>query len=159
MHVSIVSFLLMGYALPSISYKDLGDHSREEILPILVIDTNRTDHMLQPILNSNAAKAIVAMQRVLVLLPMILGMTASAQSWSAPTEVYDPRGAGGDVGKYNSMAIVNGYPAVATYDVAHSRILYMRAADASGTVWNTPISVNAPAATCTVCTRMWSRLK
>lgn len=149
MKKGIVSFLLIRYALPSNGYKDLGDHSREGILAILVIDTNRTDRMLQPIIYFNSKQTILPMRQVLLLLPMLLGLTASAQSWSAPTEVYDPRGTSGDIGKYNSMAIVNGYPAVATYDVAHSRILYMRAADASGTVWNTPISVNAPAANCT----------
>jgi hypothetical protein len=105
--------------------------------------------MFDPISCSGPIKANHLLRQFLLMLPMLLGMAASAQSWSTPTEVYDPRGTGGDVGTHNSMALVNGIPAVATYDVAHSRILYVRAMDASGTSWNTPISVPAPAENCT----------
>ncbi|MBL7950801.1 MAG: T9SS type A sorting domain-containing protein [Flavobacteriales bacterium] len=73
-------------------------------------------------------------------------LTASvilAQSWNAPVEVPDHRGTGGDIGTFNSLAIINGHPAIATVDRTHQCIRYVRAADAAGTAWGTPVSISA----------------
>lgn len=49
------------------------------------------------------------------------------------------------MGLYNSMAIVNGHPAVATLDEVHKMVRFMRANDPQGSTWGTPVFVNLPA--------------
>jgi len=43
------------------------------------------------------------------------------------------------------MAIVNGHPAIATLDVGHNMIRYVRGNDPQGNSWGTPVFVNTPA--------------
>lgn len=70
---------------------------------------------------------------------------ATAQTWQPPQEIPDHRGTGGTIGLWNSMTIVNGHPAIATVDVGHNMIRYVRANDPQGTTWGTPVFVNTPA--------------
>lgn len=71
--------------------------------------------------------------------------TALAQTWSPPIEVPDYRGTGSALGYYNSMAIVNGHPAIATLDDVHKMIRFVRANDPQGSTWGAPVFVNLPA--------------
>jgi hypothetical protein len=79
------------------------------------------------------------------LLVALLGNVAHAQTWQSPQEIPDHRGSGGAIGLWNSMTIVNGHPAIATVDVGHNMIRYVRANDPQGTSWGTPVFVNTPA--------------
>jgi len=48
-----------------------------------------------------------------------------------------------NVGQYTSGAVVNGTPAISYYDVTNGDLKYVRATDASGTVWGTPATVSS----------------
>lgn len=71
--------------------------------------------------------------------------TATARSWSPPVEVPDYQGTTGVLGYDNSMTIVNGHPAIATLDNVHRMVRFVRALDAQGSAWGTPVMVNVPA--------------
>ena len=47
-----------------------------------------------------------------------------------------------DVGKFTSLAVVNGFPAISYVDDTNDRLLYVRATDASGTAWSSPVIVD-----------------
>jgi Secretion system C-terminal sorting domain/Ig-like domain CHU_C associated len=47
----------------------------------------------------------------------------------------------GNVGTFTSSAIVNGFPAVSYYDAAGGNLKYVRATDANGTTWGTPVTI------------------
>jgi len=47
----------------------------------------------------------------------------------------------GDVGSYNSLAQINGRPAIAYYDYTNRYLKYVRASDAKGYSWPTPMSI------------------
>jgi hypothetical protein len=47
-----------------------------------------------------------------------------------------------DVGQWNSLAVVDGHPAVSYYDATAQALLYQRANDAVGSSWGTPIVVD-----------------
>ncbi|MBN2083171.1 PKD domain-containing protein [bacterium] len=47
----------------------------------------------------------------------------------------------GDVGMYNSVAVINGRPAVSYYDQTNRYLKFVRAADAKGYSWPTPMSL------------------
>ncbi len=51
----------------------------------------------------------------------------------------------GDVGKYTSLAVVNGNPAISyqTNGAGYGDLKYVRATDADGTSWGTPVTVDA----------------
>jgi len=51
-------------------------------------------------------------------------------------------GSGGLVGLYTSQALVNGNPAIAYYDNSVGDLIYVRALDATGTSWGTPVVVD-----------------
>jgi hypothetical protein len=76
---------------------------------------------------------------------LCLTAVTSAQTWQPPQEIPDHRGTGGAIGLYNSMAIVDGNPAIATVDASHNMVRYVRANDPQGSSWGTPVFVNTPA--------------
>jgi len=80
----------------------------------------------------------------LLLTAITLATPGRTQSWNAPVQVPDHRGSGGSIGTFNSMAIVDGKPAIATVDVTHNGVWYIRANDAAGTDWNAPMMVRTP---------------
>jgi hypothetical protein len=49
----------------------------------------------------------------------------------------------GQVGQYASLAVVNGNPAISYYDVTNLDLKYVRATDASGTSWGTPVTLDS----------------
>jgi hypothetical protein len=63
-------------------------------------------------------------------------------TWNTPVTV-DAFG-GFDVGGHNSLAIVNGNPAIAYLDNTNQNLKYVRASDANGTSWGAPLIVDAP---------------
>lgn len=52
----------------------------------------------------------------------------------------------GDVGQYTSLVVVNGNPAISYYDQTNQDLKFVRAVDASGTSWNTPIALDTSGA-------------
>ena len=76
---------------------------------------------------------------------LLVAAAGFAQSWQEPAEIPDHRGSGGTIGLYNSMAIVDGHPAIATVDASHNMVRFIRANDPQGTSWGTPVFVNVPA--------------
>jgi hypothetical protein len=73
-----------------------------------------------------------------------LGLTPSlnAQNWQTPVEILDTIGGTGVTGHYNCMKIINGKPAIAFYDVTHTRLQYVYALDAQGNQWSEVITVD-----------------
>ena len=67
-----------------------------------------------------------------------------AQTWNTPVIIESSVGTGGSIGQYTSMAIVNGKPAIAFYDVTRQNLVYMVATDADGLSWNNSIVIDAP---------------
>jgi hypothetical protein len=65
---------------------------------------------------------------------------ATGSSWGTPLTV----DSSGYVGLYASLAVVDGYPAIAYYDGASKyNLKYVRASDASGSAWGTPLTVHS----------------
>ena len=60
---------------------------------------------------------------------------ADGTSWGSPQTVDNNVN---KVGEYNSLAIVNGYPAISYYDGSVGKLNFIRATDANGTSWGTP---------------------
>lgn len=61
-------------------------------------------------------------------------------SWAAPVTAV---ASASSVGQYTSLTTVNGFPAIAYYDVTAGDLKYVRATDANGTAWGTPVTVEA----------------
>ncbi len=60
-----------------------------------------------------------------------------AQQWDAPIEVPDTVGPmNGSTGQYTSMALVNGNPAIAFYNVTGTRLQFVRANNPQGSSWS-----------------------
>jgi hypothetical protein len=66
-------------------------------------------------------------------------LTTNGAIWGAPVVAHV--GGANLVGKFPSLTIVNGRPAVAYYDDTADDLKYVRAADANGTTWGAPITV------------------
>ena len=49
----------------------------------------------------------------------------------------------GDAGHFASMAVVNGNPAVSYLDNSNNVLKYVRANDADGTTWGTPVTIDS----------------
>ncbi|MCH7471857.1 hypothetical protein IIA79_02775 [bacterium] len=47
------------------------------------------------------------------------------------------------VGQYTSLAVVNGRPAISYYDVNNGDLKYVRASDADGASWSTPLTLDS----------------
>ncbi len=65
---------------------------------------------------------------------------AVGSSWGTPVAA-DPDGSS-SVGRYPSMAIVNGHPAIAYLKNAGEDVRYVRANDADGASWGTPVNID-----------------
>jgi hypothetical protein len=70
----------------------------------------------------------------------VLSLTPRAQAAINIVTVDD--GGKNNVGLHTSLAVVNGHPAISYIDETKDNLLYVRAVDASGTVWGTPIVVD-----------------
>jgi uncharacterized delta-60 repeat protein len=72
---------------------------------------------------------------------------ATGTGWSAPVIVDNGGGLGGN-GQYTSLQVVNGNPAISYHDVANGDLHYVRATNASGTAWGTPVTVDGSSTDC-----------
>lgn len=52
-------------------------------------------------------------------------------------------GTGGVTGEYTSLLVVNGNPSIVCYNRTRSALVYMRATDASGVGWSTPLMLDS----------------
>lgn len=75
-------------------------------------------------------------------LKYVRALDASGTTWPAGS-IADSGFESGDVGYYTSQAVVNGNPAISYYDQTNGDLNYVRANDASGTSWDTPVVVDA----------------
>jgi hypothetical protein len=64
---------------------------------------------------------------------------ATGSSWDTPLTVDST----GDVGKYASLAVVNGNPAIAYYFDGDDDLKYVRADTTTGSSWGTPVTVDS----------------
>lgn len=62
-------------------------------------------------------------------------LDVNGDSWPAGYEVLD--NGPGDTGYSNSLAVMNGFPAVAYVDYGNGNLMFIRAADANGDTWST----------------------
>lgn len=60
-----------------------------------------------------------------------------------PTNASPPSVSVGNVGYSNSMAVIDGNPAISYYDGGNHDLKYVRATNASGTAWSTPITLDS----------------
>ncbi len=67
---------------------------------------------------------------------------ANGASWGSP-EVLDSIGSTYDCSPYTSLVIVNGNPAIGYYDETNGDLKYVRASDASGNIWGSPVTVDS----------------
>jgi len=82
-------------------------------------------------------------------LKYIRASNTAGTAWNAPVTVDST----GDVGEHTSITIVNGNPAICYKgftksdfsNMGFSDLKYVRASNANGTIWNTPVSVNSAA--------------
>jgi PKD repeat protein len=63
----------------------------------------------------------------------------TVKSWHSLTADNSPN----QVGEYSSLVVANGRPAICYYDNTPDDLKYVRALDASGTVWGTPITLDS----------------
>jgi hypothetical protein len=63
----------------------------------------------------------------------------NAQGW---TNSQPNAATAGNVGQYNSMAIVNGFPAMTFWNFLDEDLYYVRATDANGANWGTPLKLD-----------------
>jgi mRNA-degrading endonuclease HigB of HigAB toxin-antitoxin module len=75
-------------------------------------------------------------------LKFIRASDASGTTWAAATTA-DSGFNTGNTGQHTSQAIINGNPAIAYYDVSSENLMYVRAGDAGGTTWGTPVAVDS----------------
>lgn len=63
---------------------------------------------------------------------------ADGGTWGAPTAV----NTGGSLGRWPSLEVINGQPAISYRDGQADDLNFVRATDADGTTWDTPVSVD-----------------
>lgn len=79
----------------------------------------------------------------ILTLILLLGIPVVVYAaWNAPLPMIVDDGGTADVGQYASLVVVNGNPAISYYDLTNGDLRYVRATDASGTTWGTPIAVD-----------------
>ena len=66
----------------------------------------------------------------------------NAQIWGTPVFLETLAGTGGQTGQYTSLQVVNGNPAIVYLDGSHNNLMFLRANDASGSTWGTPIVID-----------------
>jgi hypothetical protein len=66
---------------------------------------------------------------------------STGSTWGTPVTVDSI----GDTGQFASMAVVDGYPAIAYREFSNDYLLYVRALDAVGNYWGSPVTVDSAA--------------
>jgi len=89
----------------------------------------------------NSRPAISYQDRTFGDLKYVRADDANGSEWGTPVTV---DGGGGDnVGYYTSLAVVNGNPAVSYRDHTNGDLKYVRASDADGNNWGSPVTVDS----------------
>ncbi len=73
----------------------------------------------------------------------LLYVLGSNADFSAGASVSTTADAIGNVGRYATMALVNGVPAIAYWDETNDALKFVRATNANGSSWTTPVQVDA----------------
>jgi ABC-type phosphate/phosphonate transport system substrate-binding protein/predicted enzyme related to lactoylglutathione lyase len=66
-------------------------------------------------------------------------LDTNGSSWGPPVIVDST----GSVGRFSSLKVVNGNPAISYYDSTSNTLKYVRASDVSGTGWSAPVAVSS----------------
>jgi hypothetical protein len=72
-------------------------------------------------------------------LKFVRAINADGTGWGIPATV--DNGGTADVGYYARLQILNGFPAIAYFDNTNKAIKFIRATNADGTAWSTPITI------------------
>lgn len=91
----------------------------------------------------NSRPAIAYYDVTLGDLKYVRASDANGAAWGTPVTP-DPGDVGQDVGKFASLAVVNGRPAIAYYDAKFSELKYIRANDAEGAAWGDFTALDKP---------------
>jgi LPXTG-site transpeptidase (sortase) family protein len=77
---------------------------------------------------------------LLITLMLLISLPSQvfALTWITPAQTLDSTG---NVGMDTSLAVVNGYPAISFFDSSNADLKFIRAVNADGTSWNTPITL------------------
>jgi len=75
-------------------------------------------------------------------LKYVRAKNSSGSAWFSPVTV-DTGGGTGNVGRYPSMIIVFGRPAISYYDQTNKNLKYVRAKNSFGSAWSTPVIVDS----------------
>ncbi|MFQ5858216.1 MAG: hypothetical protein ACE5LU_21645, partial [Anaerolineae bacterium] len=70
---------------------------------------------------------------------LALTVTIAYAAWNTPVTVDSTD----NVGQYTSLAVVNANPAISYYDLTNGDLKYVRATDASGSSWGTPVTLDS----------------
>ncbi|MBE2281991.1 MAG: tail fiber domain-containing protein [Prosthecobacter sp.] len=65
---------------------------------------------------------------------------SNGTAWTAPASI---DGAANNVGQHASLAVVGSHPAIAYHDVSNLDLKYVRALDATGSTWGTPLTIDS----------------
>ncbi len=93
-----------------------------------------TQYSWMAIVNGRPAIAYSALTDMLY----VRALDSDGIAWPAPVTV----DSSGDTGLYNSLAVINGNPALSYFNGTTMDLRYARATDADGTAWDTPVTVD-----------------
>jgi hypothetical protein len=72
-------------------------------------------------------------------LKFVRATNATGTGWGTPVTL---DASASITGERSSLAVVNGNPAISYYETTNARLRYVRATDATGTAWGTPVTVD-----------------
>ncbi len=108
----------------------------------IVIDSaagfnNNTSNISLQVVNGYPALSYYANRKLMYM----RAKDISGEVWTKPI-ILDSI-AGGFVGYYNSMEVVDGNPAIAYFDITNRDLKYICSKDSSGVIWETPIRLDS----------------
>ncbi len=111
--------------------------------PPVVVDATNNVGPYASLAAVNGRPAIAYYDVTLGDLKYVRANDANGAAWGTPVTP-DPGDVGQDVGKFASLAVVNGRPAIAYYDARFSELKYIRANDAEGAAWGDFTALDKP---------------
>ncbi|MEO6453171.1 MAG: hypothetical protein ABIN97_03820, partial [Ginsengibacter sp.] len=135
----------LGYYGSGLKYVIATDVSGTSWGAPITIDAAGSASTSLEIVNGNPAISYAVYTHPYGRLKYVRANDANGSAWGTPV-VFD---ATGSAGEYTSLQIVNGNPAFSYYDLGNpfgnipQDLKYVRATNASGTAWGTPITIDA----------------
>ncbi|HEY8389082.1 MAG TPA: hypothetical protein VIK74_10785, partial [Parasegetibacter sp.] len=87
---------------------------------------------------------MITLRTGLLLLILFISEYSFAQTWGSPVKVLNTNtGTGGYMRKSSDVCIVNGRPAIVAFDQSRGDLVYVRANDAAGLTWGTPVTIKS----------------